>query len=203
MNRHVFILAGIITLIALALFQVVTRVNLDIPKEIKINKKVTNKENKRMFEIKSPAFENNGLIPAKYTCDSDLPAGGINPPLTISGVPTEAKSLTLIMEDPDVPKDRVPEGIIIHWIKFNMPVDNFIIEEGKEPAGVAGRAVRDNTAYVGPCPPDREHRYFFKLYALDIMLPLAPGATKTEVEVSMEGHIIEKAELVGRYDKKR
>lgn len=198
MNRHVFILAGIITLIALALYQVVTRVNLDIPREIEISKKNSNKENKYMFELKSPVFENNSLIPMKYTCGGE----NINPPLEISGVPNGTESLTLIMEDPDVPKDRVPEGLIVHWVKFNMPINNLIIEEGKEPAGVAGRAVRDSATYVGPCPPDREHRYFFKLYALDTVLSLAPGATKEEVEMAMEGHILEKTELIGRYDKK-
>lgn len=197
MNRHVFILAGVITLIAMSLYQVATRVNLNLPKKIDISKKISNKEYKYMLEIKSPAFENNGLIPAKYTCEGD----NINPPIEISGVPEEAKSLVLIMDDPDVPKNLRPDGMFDHWIVFNIEPTLNSIEEGTATPGIYGINGKGESGYIGPCPPDREHRYFFKLHALDVILPLAPGATKKEVETAMNGHTIESAELIGLYNK--
>lgn len=198
MNRHVFILAGVITLIATSLYQVATKVNLNIPREIEIRKKINNKEYKYMLEIKSPAFENKTNIPSKYTCEGD----NINPPLEISGVPKEAKSLTLIMEDPDVPKNLRPDGMFDHWIVFNIPTTSTLIEEGTEPPGIQALNSRGSSDYIGPCPPDREHRYFFKLYALDTILPSFSSDTKKEIESAMDGHIIDKAEFIGLYNKK-
>ena len=182
----------------MSLYQVATRVNLDITKKIDISKKIIKKENKYMLEIKSSVFENNTSIPAKYTCEGD----NINPPLEISGVPKEAKSLTLIMDDPDVPKNLRPDGMFDHWIVFNMEPTLNSIEEGTAAPGISGINGRGENDYIGPCPPDREHRYFFKLYALDIIIPLSSMATKKEVELAMNGHIIEKAELIGLYNKK-
>ena len=198
MNRHVFILAGIITLTAMALYQVATKFSHDIPNEIEISRKIINKENKQMLEIKSPAFENNTNIPSKYTCEGD----NISPPLEISGVPQGAKSLTLIMDDPDVPKNLRPDGVFDHWIIFNIPPALTTIEEGSGPPGILGLNSKGSQGYIGPCPPDKEHRYFFKLYALDTILPSSSFATKKEIESAMDGHIIGRVELIGLYNKK-
>jgi len=149
------------------------------------------------MKISSPAFEHNTSIPQKYTCDGE----GVNPLLEISGVPEEAKSLVLIMEDPDVPKSIREDGMWDHWIKFDMSPSITQIEEGAEMEGISGKGTAGNLDYQGPCPPDREHRYFFKLYALDGVLGLPQGVSKKDVEKAMEGYIIEKAELIGLYDR--
>lgn len=150
-----------------------------------------------IMRLTSGAFEQGQSIPSKYTCDGQ----NINPPLAISGVPPSAKSLALIMDDPDVP---AAAGVKVwdHWVVFNMPATVASIGESEQPEGVRGQGTRGSLSYGGPCPPDREHRYFFKLYALDAMLTLKEGATKAEVERAMQGHIIETTELMGRYVRK-
>ncbi|KKQ35416.1 MAG: PEBP family protein [Candidatus Nomurabacteria bacterium GW2011_GWB1_37_5] len=152
------------------------------------------------MKIESPAFKNNNSIPSIYTCDG----AGTNPSLIFSDIPAEAKSLALIMDDPDIPETAKQSfGIEVwdHWVLFNIPPNTTEIKEGINPPGVLGVNTRSNLAYGSPCPPDREHRYFFKLYALDAILDLKPGATKKELESAMQGHIIARAELVGRYNK--
>lgn len=147
------------------------------------------------MKLTSSAFTNNETIPSKYTCDGK----NINPPLKIEGAPSNAKSLVLIMDDPDAIK---PAGKVWdHWIVFNIPMTPTIIAEGKEPSGIHGKGTGGNLNYKGPCPPDAEHRYFFKLYALDSMLNLKEGVTKTEVEKIMSGHILAQTELIGRYQR--
>lgn len=147
------------------------------------------------MKIRSSEFENEGEIPSKYTCEGE----DINPPLTISDIPGKAESLAIIMDDPDAVK---PTGQVWdHWIVFNIPAENISLEEGEEPEGTHGEGTSENLKYKGPCPPDREHTYHFKLYALDTKLDLSEGSTKEEVEEAMEDHIIEEAELLGRYDK--
>lgn len=147
------------------------------------------------MEIKSNVFGHNQPIPSKYTCDGE----DTNPQLSISGVPEGAKSLVIIMDDPDAIK---PAGKIWdHWIVFNIPANIREIPEGQEPEGVHGLGTSGNYDYHGPCPPDTEHRYFFKLYALDIMLDLVEGVSKQEVIKTMDGHIIDQAELVGLYNR--
>ena len=152
-----------------------------------------------MFSLSSPAFENGGKIPSKYTCDEDR---FLSPPLSISGVPESAASLALIMDDPDVRKEKHPSGVFNHWVLFNLPPDTAEIPEGK-PIGTAGANGRGEMRYTGPCPPPEyepsEHRYIFRLYALDEVLNLPSGATKKEVLAAMEGHIIAITEFVGRY----
>jgi len=152
-----------------------------------------------MFSLSSPAFENGGKIPSKYTCDEDR---FLSPPLSISGVPESAASLALIMDDPDVRKEKHPSGVFNHWVLFNLPPDTAEIPEGK-PVGTAGTNGRGEMGYRGPCPPPEyepsEHRYIFRLYALDEVLNLPSGATKKEVLAAMEGHIIAITEFVGRY----
>ena len=145
------------------------------------------------MKLTSPVFTHNGNIPSEYTCDGS----GLSPPLTISDVPANAKSLVLISDDPDA-----PVGTWDHWVVFNIPQSTKEIQKGTEPQGTSGRNSWDRTGYGGPCPPSGTHRYFFKLYSLDTELNLPEGSTKKQVEVAMQGHIIVKAELIGLYKRK-
>lgn len=147
--------------------------------------------------LTSSAFQAGGKIPSKYTCDGE----GISPPLMISDVPSAAKSLVLIMDDPDVPKHLRSDGMWDHWIVFNIPVSTVSIGEGEQPKGIPGKGTSGDFVYLGPAPPDREHRYFFKLYALDTQLTVKEGATKPEVEGAMKEHVLAEAELMGRYER--
>lgn len=155
--------------------------------------------------LSSPAFEQNGMIPAKYTCDGDRE---LSPPIVIGGVPEGAKSLVLIMDDPDIPEVKKREfGLeaFDHWVLFNIPPETREIPEGAA-AGTPGATTRGEPHYVGPCPPPeyepREHRYFFRLYALSAPLSLPAGATKDEVLSELAPHLLATAELVGRYSRK-
>jgi Raf kinase inhibitor-like YbhB/YbcL family protein len=148
--------------------------------------------------IRSSAFEPKQKIPSKYTCDGE----NINPPLSISGVPKDARTLSLIMEDPDVPASVRQDRMWDHWVVYNIPPQLKTIEEGSEPDGTPGKGTNGKTGYMGPCPPDREHRYFIKLFALDTELDLRAGASKAAVEEAMQGHILEQAELMGTYNRR-
>lgn len=145
--------------------------------------------------IKSAAFANGASIPAKYTCDAQNPP---NPPLAFSGVPKKAKTLVLIVEDPDVPKNLMPTGLFDHWIVVDIPTSSKGFAEGQGAQGVNGMG---KPGYVGPCPPDREHRYFFTLYALDTKVGDTKIASRADFEAAMKAHILEKAEYMGRYEK--
>ncbi len=149
------------------------------------------------MQLTSPAFAHGGRIPAKFTCDGP----NICPPLEISGVPAEARSLVLIMDDPDVPKHLRADGMWDHWVVFNLASSLTTIAEGQEPRGTQGVGTGGNLNYYGPCPPDREHRYFFKLYALDTMLDLKEKATKHQVEAAMQNHILAQHTLMGLYER--
>lgn len=149
------------------------------------------------MKLSSEAFKHNGTIPIKYTCQGE----DINPPFTIDDIPSGTKTLALIMDDPDVPAHIRKDKMWVHWVIFNMSPETRIIKEGVSPPGIYGQNTDRENAYMGPCPPDREHRYFFKLYALDITLPLPAGATKEHLLVAMEGHILAQCELIGRYEK--
>lgn len=149
------------------------------------------------MQLTSPAFAHGGRIPAKFTCDGP----NICPPLEISGVPAEARSLVLIMDDPDVPKHLRADGMWDHWVVFNLASSLTTIAEGQEPRGTRGVGTGGNLNYYGPCPPDREHRYFFKLYALDTMLDLKEKATKHQVEAAMQNHILAQHTLMGLYER--
>ena len=154
------------------------------------------KERKKMSELKitSPAFVTNGYIPARYTCDGT----DINPPLEISHVPAEAKSLALIVDDPDA-----PIGMWVHWVAWNIdPATREIAEDNVPHAATQGKNDWKRNSYGGPCPPSGVHRYFFKLYALDTRLNLGAGTTKTDLEKAMQGHILAKAELIGLYKRR-
>lgn len=149
------------------------------------------------MKITSSAFSEGQKIPSKYTCDGI----NISPPLEIAGAPEEAKSLVLIMDDPDAIKPA--NKIWDHWIVFNIPPTTKKIEEGKEPQGIHGKGTSNNLKYQGPCPPDAMHRYFFKLYALDTNLTLSEGVTKKQVEDAMKEHVITEARLMGTYSRMR
>ena len=142
------------------------------------------------MKLTSPAFEHNSAIPSEYTCDG----ADASPELNIADIPENAKSLVLINDDPDA-----PVGTWDHWIVFNIPTPTSKINKGQEPAGTPGKNSWGKTRYGGPCPPSGTHRYFFKLYALDTELGLQEGAAKADIEAAMEGHIIEKTELIGTY----
>ncbi len=142
------------------------------------------------MRISSPAFKHEGKIPAKYTCDGD----DVSPPLRFSEVPPEAKSLALVMDDPDA-----PSGTFDHWVVWNIRPEAKSVEEGEEPDGVQGMTDFRRKGYGGPCPPRGEHRYFFKLYALDAEVDIPDGAGKDDLERAMEGHVIDQATLVGKY----
>jgi len=141
--------------------------------------------------VTSPAFENNKLIPAKYTCDGD----DVNPLLIIEGVPEETKSLVLIVDDPDAPM-----GTWDHWVVWNIPPTKRI-EENSVP-GVQGLNDFRKHSYGGPCPPSGTHRYFFKVYALDTKLDLNQNSKKKDIEKAMKDHILAKGELVGLYSRR-
>ncbi len=150
------------------------------------------------MKLTSTAFDDGGIIPSVYTCEGE----NKNPPLTISGVPSAAKSLVLIMDDPDVPAFVRADQMYDHWLLFNIPPETTeIAEQASPPPGIQGRNTSGANQYIGPCPPDREHRYFFKLYALDKVLDLYAGTTKKELEKAMVGHIIAQGQLIGRYEK--
>lgn len=144
------------------------------------------------IKLTSPSFENNTTIPARFTCDGE----NVNPPLGIGKAPSDTKSLTLIMDDPDA-----PVGVWDHWIKFNIPPDTKVIEEDREPEGISGKGSGGNLSYQGPCPPSGVHHYIFKIYALDTALALPEGSSKAAVESAMSEHILGKGELVGFYSR--
>ncbi len=146
--------------------------------------------------LTSFAFEDNGVIPSKYTCDGE----DASPPLSLEEVPVGTESFVLIMEDPDVPSSIRSDGMWDHWLVWNIPPDTREIPEETKPRGIIGKNTGGRQAYGGPCPPDREHRYFFRVYALNTMLHLDPETTtKHDLITAMEGHVIEIAELMGKY----
>jgi Raf kinase inhibitor-like YbhB/YbcL family protein len=150
--------------------------------------------------ILSPVFASGGLIPAKYTCDSEDKA----PPLTWDGVPQTVQSLALIVDDPDAPDPKAPKRTWVHWVLYNMPPAVSGLPEGGSPlpAGtLEGTNDWNRTGYSGPCPPIGRHRYFFKLFALDTVLPDLGEPTKAELEKAMEGHILERSAIMGMYER--
>lgn len=143
------------------------------------------------LHLTSQAFTHNGMIPPEYTCDGT----DRNPPLTIRNIPAKSRSLALIVDDPDAPR-----GTWIHWVVWNIDPDTTEIPANSVPRGaLQGTNDFGKQSYGGPCPPSGTHRYFFKLYALDISLSLKTGATKAQLEDAMKGHILEKVELLGLY----
>lgn len=146
-----------------------------------------------MFQLTSSAFEQNGAIPPRYTCDGK----NISPQFEIRGAPEETQSFVLTMDDPDAPGD-----VWVHWVAYNIPPTTRVIEEGKEPEGIPGKNSWGRTGYGGPCPPRGTHRYIFILYALDAELALPEGSAKKEVLEAFGKHFIAETELVGFYERK-
>ena len=141
--------------------------------------------------ISSPAFTHGEGIPARYTCDGT----DASPPLAIGRIPPTARTLALIMDDPDA-----PSGNWVHWVVWNIPVQTREIPENVLPHGASqGRNGWKRNSYGGPCPPSGTHRYFFRLYALDRSLQLTSSGTKADLERAMQGHILARGELMGTY----
>ncbi|RMG37022.1 MAG: YbhB/YbcL family Raf kinase inhibitor-like protein [Gammaproteobacteria bacterium] len=154
------------------------------------------------FEISSPAFPHKGSIPVKYTCDGE----DISPPLVWSGVPQGTRSLALIVDDPDAPDPAAPRMTWVHWVLYNIPSDSTGLPEAVSPAELppgTEQGINDwkRTGYGGPCPPIGRHRYFFKLYALKVVLPFTEALTKSELLDAMEDHVIDEAVLMGTYQR--
>ena len=161
-------------------------------------------EGKMGLTLESTAFPNGGEIPSRYTCEGE----NISPPLAWKGIPESAKSLVLIVDDPDAPDPKAPKMTWVHWVVFNIPTDVSGFPEGVAPESLppgVEEGLNDwkRTGYGGPCPPVGRHRYFHKLYALDVMLQETGKTTKPKLEAAMKGHVIAQAELIGTYQKSR
>lgn len=148
------------------------------------------------MQILSPAFSYGQPIPTKYTCQGV----GISPPLIFEDVPAEAQSLALIMEDPDVPSNVREDSLWIHWIVYNLSPSISHLAEGAQIFAIQGLNTAGETVYQGPCPPDKKHRYYFYLYALNTILPEEDKVTKEQLLEAMEGKILATAELMGTYE---
>jgi Raf kinase inhibitor-like YbhB/YbcL family protein len=154
------------------------------------------------LRLSSPAFADGSPIPAKYTCEG----ADISPPLVWSGIPDGARSLVLIVDDPDAPDPRAPKAVWVHWVVYNLPPAATGLAEGvTHLPGNAKVGLNDwkSPVYGGPCPPVGRHRYFHKLYALDVVLPDLGRATKSKVEAAIKSHVLAEAQLVGTYQKRR
>jgi Raf kinase inhibitor-like YbhB/YbcL family protein len=159
-------------------------------------------EENMTLRLSSPTFLDGKPIPARYTCEGE----DVSPPLAWSGVPGGTKSLVLIVDDPDAPDPKAPKMVWVHWVIYDLPPDVAGLAEGvKVLPREAKVGLNDwkRAAYGGPCPPIGRHRYFHKLYALDVVLPNLGQATKVKVEAAMKGHILAEAQLVGTYQKRR
>lgn len=191
-HKNKFIFVIIIIVVALALF-IGLVVFLGAKKVITPEKPILNENISTVMKIESPVFENNRKIPAKYTCDG----ANINPPFIISGTPENAKSLVLIVDDPDA-----PAGTWVHWTLWNLDPALKEIEEDSVPEGIEGVTSFGKPGYGGPCPPSGTHRYFFKLYALDTILSISEISDKKVLEEAMKEHILASTEIVGLYSRK-
>ncbi len=152
--------------------------------------------------LTSDVFENGKEIPALHTCEGK----DVSPAIAWSGVPSGARSLALIMDDPDAPDPAAPKMVWVHWVLYNIPTSAPGLPQAVKPealpAGTSqGRNDWGRTGYGGPCPPIGRHRYFFKLYALDSLLPDLNGPTKAQLEAAMQGHIVEQSTLMGTYQR--
>jgi Raf kinase inhibitor-like YbhB/YbcL family protein len=156
------------------------------------------------FSLTSSAFQDGAEIPSVHTCEGT----DASPPLAWSGAPAGTKSFALIVDDPDAPDPDAPKQTWVHWLVYNLPPSSSGL-----PGAVASRDLPSGTregpndfkrtGYGGPCPPIGRHRYFFKLYALDTVLPDLGSPTKAKLEKALEGHVLAKAQLMGTYEKER
>lgn len=162
---------------------------------------VNNQDTTMSLTLTSSAFAHNGAIPPKYTCDDK----NVNPELQISGVPEGTKSLVLVMDDPDIPqsvKDQRGVEKIDHWVLYNLPPDTTVIPEDVT-LGDGGLNSRGEEGYIGPCPPDREHRYIFRLYALSDILNFEGVPTLDEVEAAAKRIMLDSTQFIGRYERSK
>src|SRR5438552_16166311 len=144
------------------------------------------------MKITSSAFQQGANIPSKFSCDG----ANTSPPLQISDVPSEAKSLVLIVDDPDA-----PSGLFTHWVVWNISSQTTTIAEGSTPKGVQGTNDCGKSGYGGPCPPSGTHRYYFKILALDRGLDLSAGSKRAQLDSAMKGDVIAQGELMGHYSR--
>jgi Raf kinase inhibitor-like YbhB/YbcL family protein len=152
--------------------------------------------------LTSPAFEPGGEIPARFTCEGE----DVSPALAWSGAPAGAAAFALIVDDPDAPDPKAPKTTWVHWVLYNLPVSAAGLPEKVAPADLPPGTLQGlndwkRTGWGGPCPPIGRHRYFFKLYALDTVLPDLHQPTKAKLEAAMDGHVLTHAELIGTYEK--
>jgi Raf kinase inhibitor-like YbhB/YbcL family protein len=157
-----------------------------------------------MLTIRSPAFKEGGEIPRKYTCEGD----DVSPPLEFQGVPQGAKSLALVVHDPDAPDPAAPRMDYVHWVLYNLPPDTKGLPERVPESALPKGALQGlndwkKAGYGGPCPPIGRHRYSFVLYALDTVLPDLGKPTRQPLERAFAGHLLAKAETMGTYQKSR
>jgi Raf kinase inhibitor-like YbhB/YbcL family protein len=152
------------------------------------------------MKLTSTAFTDGGDIPGKYTCEG----ADISPPLAWSDVPAGARSLALIVDDPDAPDPAAPKRVWVHWVLYDIPPNVRAIDEAMTPTGArAGDNDWKKAQWGGPCPPIGRHRYFFKLHALDIELGDRGHLTKADLLKAMDGHVLADATLMGTYQKQR
>jgi Raf kinase inhibitor-like YbhB/YbcL family protein len=147
----------------------------------------------QVLNVSSSAFENEGIIPSEFTCDGQ----DLSPPLSITNVPKNAKTLSIIMDDPDAPM-----GTFTHWIAWNIPPNKTQFTRGEKFDFAQGRTSFGTSEYGGPCPPSDTHRYFFKIYALDTKLDLKQGSGVKELQSAMSGHVVAEAVLMGKYSRR-
>ncbi|HKY69578.1 MAG TPA: YbhB/YbcL family Raf kinase inhibitor-like protein [Gammaproteobacteria bacterium] len=153
------------------------------------------------LEITSSAFKHQGTIPVQYTCQGQ----DVSPPLAWKNIPEGTKSFALIVDDPDAPDPNAPKMTWVHWVLYNIPSQVMVLPENIKilPLGtLQGLNDWQRTGYGGPCPPIGRHRYFYKLYALDVLLPDLQTPTKMELEEAIAEHILEEATLMGTYQKR-
>ena len=146
------------------------------------------------MKLTSSVFQQGGDIPSKFSCDG----ANTSPPLQISDVPAAAKTLVLIVDDPDA-----PSGLFTHWLVWNLAPQTSTIAEGSASDGVHGTNDFGKSGYGGPCPPSGTHRYYFRVFALDRKLDLAKGAKRSQLDAAMKGHVTAQGELMGRYSRKK
>lgn len=155
------------------------------------------------FRLTSPAFPAGAGIPILHTCEGD----DVSPPLAWSDPPAGTKSLALIVDDPDAPDPAAPRMVFVHWVLYNLPPAAGALAQGVAAAALPAGARQGSNdfrraGYGGPCPPIGRHRYFFKLFALDTVLPDLGAATRSQLDAAMQGHVLATAELVGTYQKR-
>jgi len=154
------------------------------------------------LKVTSSAFQQGGAIPARYTCEGQ----DLSPPLAWSGMPGNAKTIAVIVDDPDAPDPAKPQRVYVHWVVYNIPAATTSLAENASKTGMPKGALQGKNdwgkaAYGGPCPPIGRHRYYFKLYALDTELTGLKDASKADLERAMNGHVLDTGELIGTYQK--